>query len=83
MGYYAALEDPVPWYSRLTQDLPQLARNWLMKYYDNALHGSQYKKGIPVDSNMQLLAYQWHFFTREKSANMTSRLLKPNQMPRL
>lgn len=61
MGYYAALEDSVPWYSRLTQDLPQLARNWLMKYYDNASHGSQFKKEIPVESNKQLLAYQWHF----------------------
>lgn len=39
----------------------QLARNWLMKYYDNASHGSQSKKKIPVESNMQLLAYQWHF----------------------
>lgn len=35
------------------QNLPQLAFNWLMEYYDNASHGSKFKKEIPAESNLQ------------------------------
>lgn len=70
------VEDPVPRYSRLIQDLPCLAYCWLMNCYDHipddvdeAEIPIQFKNAIPANSNLRFFAYSWTCYSRQDNEN--------------
>lgn len=56
------LEIPIPWYSRLKQDLPHLAFYWLKQFWDyvpyddNEDIAAQFKNATPFEANLRTFA---------------------------
>lgn len=70
------VEDPVPRYSRLIQDLPRLAYCWLMHCFDyvpddvdEAEIPIQFKNAIPVNSTLRFFGYSWTCYSRQDNEN--------------
>ena len=70
------LEDSVPWYSGLMQDLPRLAYYWLMFCLDYSPDCddaeeilTQFINAIPADSNLRFFAYNWSCYSRQEREN--------------
>lgn len=71
----SGLEDPIPWYTRLMKDIPNLAYFWLMRLCDYVPHdteeenATEFKNAIPAESHLQFFAYEHSCYSRQELGN--------------